>query len=285
VAVSFPKPALEEHGETVLLRYLWKDPDGTPVAAANCRVPRTEMAVEMMDRRLGVQGRRTAHRKREDGVVSTMSDPCYTYWCPLPALIVTPAPTYYGAPQPYDPYSKDPCWSNCAEGASQGTNNGTGYGWDPGTPSCDPSQDPNCYVPLNEADKRVLSDDINDRLRPVGEFTDTDARAMCAQMFTEWQSRYTSGKVFRGATQTRAGDEGVGPHWGAYDESTGNIHFDPEGLDAAASGDAVALREMMNTALHEAAHAMGYDHTDPVGPYYAEHPFTLLSPGTNSCIK
>lgn len=286
VAVTFPKPALNEHGETVLLRYLWKDPNGAHVAAANCRVPRTEMAVDMMDRRLGVQGRRTAHRKREDGVVSTMSDPvCYTYSCPLPGFIVTPSPTYYSAPQPYDPYSKDPCWSNCAGGASQGTNDGNGYGWDPGTPSCDPQYDPNCYQPLNEADKKLLGETINARLRPISEFTDPAARQTCELLFTEWQSRYTGGKVFRGGTQTVAGDQGVGEHWGAYDKDTGNMHFDPEGLDAAATGDATAVREMMNTALHEAAHALGFEHTDPVGPFYQEHPYTLLSPGANSCIK
>lgn len=289
VEVSFPKPALHESGETVLLRYVWTDPHGVPIAGANCRTPRTEMAVDMMDRRLGVAGRRRSgamHKKREDGMMSTSSDPvCYTYSCPLPGLIVTPGPTYYNAPQPYDPYSKDPCWANCANGASQGTNDGNGYGWDPGPPSCDPQYDPSCYQPLNDADKELLGKTINGKLRPESEFSDPAAREMCEQLFTAWQSRYTGGKVFRGGTQTVDGDQGVGPHWGAYDENTGNIHFDPEGLDAAADGDDTAVREMMNTALHETAHALGFEHTDPVGPYYQEHPYTLLSPGSNSCIK
>jgi hypothetical protein len=293
VVVDFPKPALAENGETVLLRYAWTDPDGRPIAGANCRVPRTEMAVDLMDRRLGVQGKRhllATHRKREDGMASTMSDPvCYTYACPLPGLIVTPGPTYYNAPQPYDPYSKDPCWANCANGASQGTNDGNGYGWDPGTPSCDPNYDPNCYVVLTDADKKVLGDDINDYLRPQDQFTDEASRQRCEQLFTKWQEMYTGGRVFRGATTTKDSDPGVDPHWGAYDSDADRIHFDPVYLDRAATGDAKTLQEMMNTALHEAAHALGYDHTEPVPtlwgvPAYAEDYYSQLSPGSNSCI-
>jgi hypothetical protein len=41
-------------------------------------------------------------------------------------------------------------------------------------------------------------------------------------------------------------------------------------LDAAVSGSEDARRELANTALHEGAHAIGKDHTDPVGVYYAE---------------
>ena len=54
------------------------------------------------------------------------------------------------------------------------------------------------------------------------------------------------------------------------------------------AGDATAIRNIVNTALHEAAHSLGFDHTEPLwmGSYdlYAEAPFNLLSPGTNSCI-
>jgi hypothetical protein len=59
-------------------------------------------------------------------------------------------------------------------------------------------------------------------------------------------------------------------------------------MDAANAGNADAIRNIVNTALHEAAHALGYHHSDPVwmGSYdlYVEPPFDLLSPGTNSCI-
>jgi hypothetical protein len=75
---------------------------------------------------------------------------------------------------------------------------------------------------------------------------------------------------------------------GAYDPVSGTMHFEPSALDAANAGDATAIRNIVNTALHEAAHSLGFGHTDPVwmGSYdlYAEAPFDLLSPGTNSCI-
>lgn len=66
------------------------------------------------------------------------------------------------------------------------------------------------------------------------------------------------------------------------------MHFEPSALDAANAADPAAIRNIVNTALHEAAHSLGFDHTDPMwmGSYdlYAEAPLNLLSPGTNSCI-
>jgi hypothetical protein len=134
-------PFIEDSSETVVLRYVWRNEGEEPVAAANCRVPRTPEAIAFMDRRLGVEGRRRrrAAREKDDGTAGTMYyQDCYydsqgRRVCPLEEIIVTPPP-YYRAPEPYDPWSQTPCWINCAGGASQGYNDGNGYGWDPGTP-------------------------------------------------------------------------------------------------------------------------------------------------------
>ncbi|HEX8674174.1 MAG TPA: hypothetical protein VF710_19915 [Longimicrobium sp.] len=141
VRVDFPKPFIGDNGETAVLRYVWKNEGEEPVAAANCRVPRTPEAIAFMDRRLAVHGRRRRRDggEKDDGTVSTMDyTDCWTNSrgervCPIEGIIVSPPP-YYQAPQPYDPYANEPCWASCAGGASQGYNDGLGYGWDPGTP-------------------------------------------------------------------------------------------------------------------------------------------------------
>jgi hypothetical protein len=88
-----------------------------------------------------------------------------------------------------------------------------------------------------------------------------------------------SGQVKGGATDTHPD--------GAWSPLTGNIHFDPTYLDSAVAGG-VPLWDIANTALHEAMHALGKDHGEPLpspwGPLYSEAPFSYLSPGENSCI-
>ncbi len=178
-----------------------------------------------------------------------------------------------------------------------GGNPGTEDPWTPGgggseptdsTTACDPSLDPNCEKPLTDKDKSVLQTVIGKYLRPATAFTDQQARVLCSSMTDKFSQMLTAGLVFRGSTDTHAGDPGIPEHMGAYDPSTGNIHFDPTYLDNAASGDPFWERDLANDALHEAAHALGYDHADstpsPWGPIYAESPFNLLSPGSNSCF-
>lgn len=141
VRIDFPKAFIDDSSATAVLRYVWRDEGEEPVAAANCRVPRTPEAIAFMDRRLGVEGRRRrrATREKDDETVGTLYyQDCYydsqgRRVCPLEEIIVRPPP-YYQAPEPYDPWSHAPCWINCAGGASQGYNDGNGYGWDPGTP-------------------------------------------------------------------------------------------------------------------------------------------------------
>jgi hypothetical protein len=94
-------------------------------------------------------------------------------------------------------------------------------------------------------------------------------------MLAQFNASNAAGSVFRGGSNTT--------HYGAmYND---RIHFDPQYLDAAAAGGATALREIANTALHEAAHVLGFSH--PAGPtwsggqdYYSDVPFKPLEPRT-----
>lgn len=108
-------------------------------------------------------------------------------------------------------------------------------------------------------------------------------------MVNAFNTLYTNGRVFRGAYTTMPGDPGAVPHTGAYDRNGGKMHVDPRYLDRAARGEAAALRELLDTSLHESAHALYFDHpngfvTTQWGPVYGDPYFDLLSPGANSCL-
>ena len=186
---------------------------------------------------------------------------------------------YESAPPPEDPGT--PC--------NQVTQCGGGGAYDPppSTPGCDPSTDTLCYQPLKQTDKDMLAEATSTWWRPLAQIPNASARAQCSAMRTKFNDLMTSGAVFRGNTDTHESThpDSLKPHYGAWDYDTSRLHFDPTWLDAAVAGDAVARQEIANTALHESAHALGYDHSEPVGAYYAEAPFNLLSPGTNTCLR
>jgi hypothetical protein len=187
-----------------------------------------------------------------------------------------------------DPGTSDPELVYVSSGCTGPGTGGPGGG-DPGgstnpddgeTVNCDPVTDPECEKPLTSADSTAIANALASYLRPTAEIQDTTARRQCEEMRRQFNASYALGNVFRGGSDT--------DHYGAmYND---RIHFDPQYLDAAATGDAVAQREIANTALHEAAHVLGFDH--PAGPtwqgtqdYYTDVPFNLLSPGPNSCIR
>jgi hypothetical protein len=164
-----------------------------------------------------------------------------------------------------------------------------GGGGAPAPITCDPQYDPQCNKPLTSADSATIRTAIARHQRPAAEFTDPARAQQCSQMLSEFNRLYTAGKVFRGGSDTQAGDPLTDTHVGAFDPVAETIHFEPSALEAANGGDAVAVRSIFNTALHESAHSLGYTHTSPIwsGSYdlYMEAPFDLLSPGANSCIK
>ncbi len=190
------------------------------------------------------------------------------------------------------PGTTDPelVYLNSCYGGGGGTGTPGGGGGSPGGGSpgagdggsiynCDPATDPDCEKPLTTTDHTTITNALAAYVRPASEIPDTTARRQCADMLRQFNTSSSAGNVFRGGSNTT--------HYGAmYND---RIHFDPQYLDAAAGGDATAQREIANTALHEAAHTLGFDH--PAGKtwvgtqdYYTDVPFNLLSPGPNSCI-
>ncbi|HEU0013961.1 MAG TPA: hypothetical protein VFQ45_09775 [Longimicrobium sp.] len=155
-------------------------------------------------------------------------------------------------------------------------------------PECNPLKDPNCNQPLTAADSATIRKAIERHKRPASEFTSDANAQQCEALLETFNQLWADGKVFRGGYDTPEGDAETGVHYGLYDRDSKTMHFEPSTLDAANRGDATAIRNVFNTALHEAAHALEFDHTPPImmGSYdlYAEYPFNLLSPGSNSCI-
>jgi len=148
-----------------------------------------------------------------------------------------------------------------------------------GVTTCPASTDPSCLQPLTPTDRATIQSALNTYARPESEFTDPAAKDACRQMRADFEARLASGDVFRGAYDTNH----YGTHW------NGSIHFDPQGLNNAAAGNASALKDLAVTAYHETLHALGYDHGPPtwVGnvDFYYDPQFVHLNPGSNSCVK
>jgi hypothetical protein len=186
--------------------------------------------------------------------------------------------------------------SSCGGGGTA-----TGPGGDGGGPGadggdgedgsdCDPYIHPDCEKPLTATDTTTILTALRNHLRPQAQFTDTTAARACAQMEIWFRNAMGSGDVFRGGFDSDSTNDPNGEHYGSYDPTTSNIHFDPWGLDGAAAGNAADLLEVAITALHEGAHWGGKLH--PTAPtfdslgrdYYTDEPFKFLNPGPNSCI-
>ena len=172
-----------------------------------------------------------------------------------------------------------------ATGGSDGGGGGGGTGDNPEPPdstqnTCDPRNDPNCERPLTSTDSTTILNAINNFVRSDAEIADTTTRRLCGEMRNQFLQSFNSGLVFRGGSNTT----GQQAHFGATLNS--RIHFDPWALDAAVNSPA-DQRELANTALHEAAHALGYGHPNEADTngIYTDFPFNLLPPGPGPCLK
>ena len=162
------------------------------------------------------------------------------------------------------------------------------YGCTPPPTTCNPQYDPDCNQPLTAQDTATIRTAIQRHMKPASQFTDPVAAQQCAELMNEFNRLYQAGNVFRGNSDTPPNDPLTDQHVGAYDPASGTIHFEPSSLDKANQGDRNAIRNLFNTALHEAGHSLGKLYTPPLwmGSHdlYMEAPYSLLSPGTNSCI-
>ncbi|HET7229806.1 MAG TPA: hypothetical protein VFJ16_07385 [Longimicrobium sp.] len=148
------------------------------------------------------------------------------------------------------------------------------------TTACDPVNDPNCEQPLTSADSTTILAAIRDYVRPDTAIADTAHRRKCKQMRDQFMQSFNAKTVFRGGSDLT----GTASHYGATYDS--RIHFDPWLLGGAASGNVSDLRELANTALHEAAHVLLFEHPNgETNGIYTDEPFNLLPPGAGVCIK
>lgn len=78
VYLSFPRSARAPDGATQERRYRWLRPDGEILSAANCRIPATPRAAEILDRRVKLTARPRRAGLGEDKEMSIMSTGCGT---------------------------------------------------------------------------------------------------------------------------------------------------------------------------------------------------------------
>jgi hypothetical protein len=138
--LRFPRAALARDGSVVQYRVRWQAPGMRPVAAANCLVPRTEMAISIAARFFGAQhGIAVRTGRRRDGQVTTMG--CVKEGqCSLDAIDVVVAPSPGDGTE--DPCARGACWDRDGTDGSSGGWSGYDGGStssDPGTPGEPPA--------------------------------------------------------------------------------------------------------------------------------------------------
>lgn len=288
--LSFNASARAANGAVRSRSYRWMAPDGEILSTAHCGIPATPRAAEILDRRLGLHSRRRGSKypgEEQSLECGTTSNPCTLY------SVANTGGTYWGDEEDWweEGPECDP-WASLCDRSGNDYGGGGGEPYDPYANGCDPSLDPACEKPLTETDNANIVNAIETYIRSSAEIVDRDnARSQCKAMLDKFNSMLAASPplVFRGSSKTQPGDPGIDPHTGAYDPSTGHMHFEPDLLDQAAAGDAKALREIANTALHEAAHALGFEHGDsvpsPWGPLYTEDYYNKLDAGDDSCMK
>lgn len=154
---------------------------------------------------------------------------------------------------------------------------------------CIPGVDPNCERVLTDVNRTKIVRALSDFVRDPAQIADATVRQRCQAMLNNFNLLLGLGRVYEGGSDTPATDSLE--HYGAWSPGTRNLHFDPWALKAATTGSNAAW-QIANTALHEAAHYLGYNHSDPTiipyrgrTPVYQEAYFKDLNPGSSGCMK
>lgn len=280
----FPEHVLAEaNGETQPYRLSARTEDDELWGNLNCVIPAGDEARRFMDRLMSVGETFARREEKTSGPAATI---CYNGVCYIPGIVVT-VPAGYGGPF-YPDYQYSPSYI---------PDSGSDYDSHDPMP-CDPNDPEHCEDILSPGDLALLNDSF-DYLRQ--QFNDEDAAEACSAMAERFQSMMTGGRVFRGAYNTGVPGQ-PDWHWGAHNPATGHIHIDPWVMSGMANNPSPAqYRQLLGTALHEAAHDLFWnpatrqysnDHEpamfrNPVLNWdiYGEEPWSHLNPGSQSCIS
>lgn len=287
--IRFHIPKKDYAGNTGMVAYqvLYVSPGKKPGAVLNCELPNSPTVLAYMSQNVARVGSKT----KASGASATQSlasstSPQLSVSSLDPILVIAPYIWYLSGGG-----GMDGCNNWCYDSSHEDT--GGGYYEPPPPPSPDPAEtcfqrvDPTCNQPLTDADQQAIWN-MRAHFRDVSTMTDANKAKMCWAMVEKFQELLDNHKVFRGRENTVRPD-GTG-HWGAFDPESGTFHFDPLGLDQAAAGNAVALTQLANTALHESAHLISpyYSHSAPGEPAtdgnFTSYPFNLIGTGPDQCL-
>lgn len=313
--IKFPKAFEAKNRATELYKMRIKSPSGEILAAADCRIPRTPSARAAMDRRLEITLDRAAHKK-PSAVIS--EGPPLGNKPPTRSPKIPPASIVLGMPEKkgvaFDLptvivtaiYNVWPGWgaygNNCDWDCQEEMSNGgmSQYGQadpEPDLLPCPPS-DPNCLGPLSAMNLQMISIVLDNLRKPLSSISDPTARAQCAMADSAFATLLQDKKVYRGNWESpdpSHPSDTSEPHWGAYSQTTGNMHIEPSLFDSVNVGSTKWQYVLANTLLHEGIHSRGIRHLGDTGTYnphisesrdYSTPPFNVLNGGSpNSCLN
>lgn len=272
-----------------LLRYhvRFQDPGQEPVYSADCLIPNTPEAIAFMDKHVAQgKGHRVEGSSGGDGSTGGGLRPSTASADILPYIQVLPGMTVVAAADGYAGLGGIN-FGECTNWCYDSSQVDTGGGWYPEpeqTLSCDPQTDPTCNQPLTTTDSANIIKAFRDFVKDPQTIADTLVRRECQEMIDKFNQMAAEGRVYRGGSNTRP-EDAMDEHYAAWDPVTNTMHYDPMWLDSASTGDPKYIRSLANSSLHEAAHALGYNHSPAVAGLYAEEPFNRLSMGDRSCLS
>jgi len=150
---------------------------------------------------------------------------------------------------------------------------------------CNQLVNPECHQPLSVEDNLRIDASFQYFRDTTAAWPDTLARRQCIVLMDSLRYLRTlppPGGVFRGLNSTPA--PGAKPHHGQGYQGAYKFHFDPPRLNDATSPS--GLKNLLITALHETAHAVGLaDHPD-TDIQYGSLPYFKYTDltGPNSCV-